>query len=81
MESMCLPPVGGIGVWLLVVPDTGHGQDVADWRRGEEGIAEGGAVASQVDGVHDGESAADAEGEAEEEAYEGDGDEGHLGGV
>lgn len=37
-------------------------------RDGEGGVLDGGAVTSGVDGVHDGESATDAEGEAEEEA-------------
>lgn len=44
------------------------GGEEAVGRGGEEGVFDGGAVASHKDGVHDGEGAADAEGEAEEEA-------------
>lgn len=44
------------------------GGEEAVGRGGEEGVPDGGAVATHEDGVHDGEGAADAEGEAEEEA-------------
>lgn len=37
-------------------------------RLGEKGICNGSTVPSHIDGVHDGESTADAEGEAEKEA-------------
>jgi hypothetical protein len=37
-------------------------------RNGELRVADGGAVASHVDRVHDGEGAADAKGEAEKES-------------
>lgn len=40
------------------------------WSFGQKGVADGGAVAAGVNGVHDSESAADAEGEAEEEPDE-----------
>ena len=46
----------------------GLGFEEALWRNGEVSVFDGGAVASHVDGVHDGEGAAYAEGEAEEEA-------------
>ena len=45
--------------------------------RGEERVLDGGAVASHEDGVHDGESAADAEDEAEEDTDERAGEEVH----
>ena len=45
---------------------------------GELGVADGGAVASHVDGVHDGESAAYSECEAEKEADERRPVEGHY---
>lgn len=44
------------------------GGEEAVGRGGEEGVPDGGAVATHEDGVHDGEGTADAEGEAEEEA-------------
>ena len=44
------------------------GGEEAVGRGGEEGVFDGSAVASHEDGVHDGEGAADAEGEAEEQA-------------
>lgn len=39
----------------------------------KDGVLDGGAVTAQVNGVHHCESAADAEGEAEEEADQGEG--------
>ncbi len=48
----------------------GAGFEEAVGRRGEVGVLDGGAVASHEDGVHNRERAADAEGEAEEEADE-----------
>ena len=46
----------------------GEGLAVAVGWGGEAGVADGGAVASHVDRVHDREGAADTEGKAEEEA-------------
>jgi len=46
----------------------GAGLDEALGRCGERGVADGGAVASEVDGVHHCEGAADAEGKAEKES-------------
>ena len=55
---------------LLLVSglEFGEGLAVAVGWGGELGVADGGAVASHVDGVHDREGAADTEGKAEEEA-------------
>lgn len=56
--------------WLAwrVSEGLGLGGEEAVGRGGEEGVFDGGAVATHEDGVHDSEGAADAEGEAEEEA-------------
>jgi hypothetical protein len=45
-----------------------QGFAVGLWWVGELGVADGGAVASPVDGVHDSESAAHSEDEAHEES-------------
>ena len=49
----------------------GEGAGVAFGRWGGEGILDGGAVATHIDGVHDREGAADAEEEAEKAADRG----------
>ena len=57
----------------------GTGGEQARGRDGQVGVLDGGAVATHVDGVHDGEGAADSKDEAEEDADEGAGEEVHDG--
>ena len=57
-----------IPVGLLAGEKLREGLAVAVGWGGELGVADGGAVASQVDGVHDGKGAANSEAEAQKEA-------------